>query len=192
MTGSDTGSSTVTVDHLQYALDAAADDDLRAAAKWYALAGMEQLVEAGYEPCEGTATGVTYFLEAISADVRAENRSRARGHVRLVRPVLLDLAENATDACLRGLAREWLGDASLLVGERDALEQYRLAGEVFEEVAFDQRLFWGGTPAFDNAYGAMKAFLATYDIEYPSSYSVDFEDRVDAKRRAYRDVVDGA
>lgn len=171
----------MTDDNLQRALDAEDAGDLRAAAKWYAVVGMENILEAGYEPGETLATGVTRLLEAVSADVRDGNRSRARGHVCLVRPLLVDLAENAPESCLRGLAHEWLGDAYLMVGENDALNEYEKAVAIFEDVAFDDWLFWGAVPAFDNAYGAMKQFLSKYDVEYPSSYSVDFEDRVEAK-----------
>jgi hypothetical protein len=162
------------------------------AARWYALTGFEHLVEAEYDfDSSRTREGTTFLLVAMSCDVRDGNRRRAAGHFEIADPLLDDLARSATDACLEGLAREWRGDARLLANEDGATEQYEAALTAFETVSFEDRMFWGATPAFDNAYGAMKTFLSEYNIEYPGSYTMEFTERVETKRSACEDIRGG-
>lgn len=150
------------------ALEAEQNGELEAAARFYALYSFRELVGSNYQTSSQMRRGVTHMLESISADVRANNGGRAQVHLRIIEPLLKQLGETADKKPIQGLSFEWLGDAHLMVGNDDyAIKYYEQALEAFHELSLDDRLFWGAEPAFDNAYGAVKDFLATYDIQYP-------------------------
>lgn len=167
------------------ALEAERNGDLEAAAKFYAVYAFQELVGSNYQVGQEMRRGLTHMLESISADVRADNYDRARTHLQMIEPMLRKLQRNTDEKPIQGLASEWLGDAKLMVGDDDAIEHYEQALETFQSLSINDRLFWGAEPEFDNAYGAMKEFLAVYGIQYPNRYTLEFEDRVQKKIDAW-------
>lgn len=168
-------------DYFSQALEHEGAGELDGAARCYALYAFEELVASEYEYGSSMRSALIHLLESISADVRGGNRNRAVTHATMLEPLLRRLVEDAAVDALRGLAWEWIGDIHLLLGDESTTDYYENALALFEEIAVDDKRFWGGTPEFDNAYGAVKAFLEVQGVDYPPSYSLDFEDRVEAK-----------
>lgn len=174
------------------ALEAEESGNLEAAAKFYAFYSFRELVESNYRIGSQMRRGLTHMLESISADVRAGNYERAQTHLQLIEPLLKQLHETTDEESVQGLSSEWLGDAHLMVGNYEvATKYYGRALETFHELSLEDRLFWGAEPEFDSAYGAMKKFLADYDIQYSNEYTMEFEDRIRTKIKASKTELGG-
>lgn len=162
---------------------------LREAAKFYALEAFATYIQANYRNGRGFRIASALMLESICADVRGGNEDRAKTHLGLIKEFLSEIADDSEQMPPSGLGWEWLGDAHLLVGDSSAVEYYRRAQEIFEDLDLDDMLFWGAESEYDYAFGAMKSYFEWKGVEYPENHSLNFVNRVEAKIEVAKGLI---
>ena len=169
-------------DHISAAVSAESEGDYERAARHWATAGFELLIQSNYQHSRAFREGLGDILTSIVADVRAGNEERAERHFLMTEALFKSMATDSEEAAARGLGWEWLGDASLVLDGSDAAACYDRAVEVYSTLSFDERMAWGAIPEFDAGYGAMLLLLDWQDIENVSDATLDFVARVEHKR----------
>ena len=160
-----------------------------AAAAAFATAGFQKVLSSHARLNSETRLGIGMLLEAISCDVRIDNKRRAAFLYDVIEPLLTELAETSETTVLRGVATEWLGDAALLLERPDTVDQYRAARAVYEGVTWDDKAVVDD-PDFMHSYWAMEGFAEHHGAELPPpDRSTSFQKRIDAKLDLAGDVL---
>lgn len=170
----------------QRARDAEDQGDYGEAAEYWARCSFGSLLEEHFEHTRKTRIGVAIMLRAISCDTRAGNTERAGELFTIIRPILGTIGETADEEfehrpeVVAGLASEWLGDGSLMLGEDTALDHYRDAKDRYEgTVRPDEN--WGYEEEFDHAYWAFESFLDSKEYALPERSEAHFIQRIERK-----------
>lgn len=127
------------------------------------------------------------LLQAISADVRANNRNRARHIFSILKPLLTEIRDSTDDPVLAGIASEWIGDALLMLNEPGAKEHYREADTKFEDAKPTEN--WGFEEEFDYGHWAIESFLESKGVELPENVELNFQQRIDRKQKAAENLL---
>lgn len=151
-----------------------------AAAAEFARKGFDGLVDADFQPYVGIVN-IARLLQSVSCDCRAGNDRRARHVFILVESLLRELGEETDDRVVRGLSREWIGDGKLMLGESDAISNYRSALECYDDLSWEDTT-WRQEPEFMYTYWAIRGFSDFHDGPLPEApIEISFEERIELK-----------
>lgn len=164
-------------------------DYAEAAASFFAL-GMYRLASSMFRNGRAYREGIGDLLRSIELDERIENETRATRTSSLVREHAQPIVSDGNAAVVRGLGREWAGDALLMIGDADARAEYRRALTLFSPLEFETQLRWGARPEYDAATLALKRFFDRRGIDYYDSHDIDFSGRVDWKLSLCDDLLE--
>lgn len=174
-------------DHFQKAMEAEKAGRHREAAEHFAIDAMIELVKSNFESGRTMRINAAILLQAISADVRANNTNRARHIFSFLEPLLAEIRDSTDDTVLAGIASEWTGDALLMLGEPGAKEQYREAETRYVDVRPTEN--WGFEEEFDYEHWAIESFLESEGMEVPENLELDFQQRIGLKLEAAEDLL---
>ncbi|QLG28865.1 hypothetical protein HUG10_15535 [Halorarum halophilum] len=158
------------------------------AAELYALRAFAGLLESTFQPGRTMRLAFAHTLEAISADVRGGNQSRAENLFTTLSPWYEPMIGDADDPILEGLLHEWMGDAHLMLESDDAVQRYQDAKRLYETQAEPGRN-WAFEEEFDYAYWAFESFAESKGYAMPEDGKLDFLGRVEFKIALVEDVL---
>jgi hypothetical protein len=156
------------------------------AAENYALYALKSLLDGGFRHGRYTRLAFSHILEALSAEVRAENLERGNDVFDLFRPVfeaeLESIADRDTKSyrALEGLLNEWFGDAWLMLDSEKSIERYQRALSIYVDHD-DPGRNWAFEEEFDYAYWAFESFAESHGKSLPDKYELDFCSRARLK-----------
>ena len=158
------------------------------AAELYALCAFAGLLESTFQPGRTMRLAFAHTLEAISADIRGGNQSRAENLFTTLSPLYEPMLENADDPILNGLLHECMGDAHLMLKSDDAVQRYQDAKRLYETQAEPGRN-WAFEEEFDYAYWAFESFAESEGYAIHELEVWEFVERLEFKLVMAEDVL---